>query len=1154
MSGRRLAAGLLALCVGVAAAAAADVALALRVPTDSPQLRALADAWRGRWSELRTAIAGTDPQRRRGAARLAGGAGAPPAELLAALLATGDVEAQRLGLSALREVDALPPGELLRLGDAGLACLLLGRQTADPFATPAVATRVSAWLRDPATCVPAAELCCARGSAAGCGQALLAALAVEDETVVGAAHAALCVLTRTQRSRAVYAGHHDLLVKDWRDALAAAPAVRSEPSPELAALVADLPAAAALGDLLGRGPAALAAVEHAMEGAEKPRRRELAVAARLLARDVSPALWRSLGADGFEGMDDPKPRARLAALARAAEAVRTAKDGPGLLHLLSYADDRDPLVRASAFDRLVRLSDQRREFTGDAGQSLDWEMGDGGLFPPGRTLHRLRRSLAAGAADEQISALQFIASLSAGDLGADVAALLLSPSAVVVDTALETLAHLGSTDQAEALLRLAQDASQPVSRRVRVLGMLDRPSYSFDGQRGVSAELLASLERLAAGQPPAVALAARKAWIGLGQDQDRRRAALTTMLADPAQRAAALTLIHEKFATDAAGDPPLAALVVPHVRAEDPALASLAAESLLRSLDERKLAAKVPGWFDDAARADLARLDRADGRRLALALRLGLVERPRALELGKTLPPDGRSTLARALLVGRDPLAALGEVAELMGDEPADGILSHAALRAAKTALLLQRPLLEELGRVGALDVIPTETSSSDRSGRTHTRTLLLEDGRTLVFEAASAADDDEEAAFDFGADDERLWTLAKAPEPLADAAGAAALAAALDRLRLAEGQQAEREVLLAIAVGRPLPASAEAALADEPGAWRLLASRDPALRARLVDQVNAKPPSIWTLRRLIRRGEPDLLPAVAKVLVAERETYLIGPLLGHLASLPPATVSPHLPDLLANPLVARHESLAPLLAAAPLPVRCLPTLVRTHPGAAATFAAFTREEAEAIAPALLELDEAAVLGGANLMRAARASAPASFDPVLRALVERGDARAAAWLRTGLPLAAGMGDLYDRALEATDPDVWLVGAAKALKEGRLDASAFVARVGAIPPSAQAKAALVATRYLDGKLAAEGAGLARIVATCPAKALPSWIALLPPDPAIGTALAARAGEATTAGLIGIALDARLRADRARWQPVVQVVVAGAHGRLDHLMPR
>jgi hypothetical protein len=337
--------------------------------------------------------------------------------------------------------------------------------------------------------------------------------------------------------------------------------------------------------------------------------------------------------------------------------------------------------------------------------------------------------------------------------------------------------------------------------------------------------------------------------------------------------------------------------------------------------------------------------------------------------------------------------------------------------------------------------------------------------------------------------------------------------------------------------------------------AWKLLSGRDPALRTRLVAQLNAKPPYTYALTNLLRPGDPDLLQVVITALAKERQEHATTPLSTYLASLPAALVAPHLPTLLANPLVARDSRLAQLLSGAPLPIACLAPLALNHPAATVTFVAFTAAEAEALSPTLTALGDDQVLAAANLLRQARAAAPEHFDPVLRRLVERGDAKAAAWLRTGLPLSAGMGELYDRALEAADPDVWLVGAAKALKEERLTARDFILRVAAMPPVAQGKAVLVATRYLaGGKLDGEAEHLAKVVATCPAKSLSAWIALLPAEPAVGAALAARARDPGTAGMMGFALDARLRTDRARWQPMLDEVIAAAKGRLDYLKPR
>ena len=1168
-----------AAAVSAGASAAADpggLDQALQLAADDPALRALAQAWQGRAATLMAVLKDKDADRRRAAARLLGagvGTGLTGADLLEALAACSDGEAQRLGVRGLR-LDQVAPESLLGLGDPALVCRLLARHPrAEAIDQDEVAARLRAWLVVPATAGPAAALVAERGSAATWGPVLVRVIAgvphrrhdqEGDDPVVVAAHHALAVLTRTQRDLAVYAGHYDLLAKDWRDQLAAETPATGPVDSGLAISIASLPDdPAAIDAVLAAGPSALPALDAAMAAADRTRRRVLAGIARLAARAVSPALYHELGPAGFDDMDAEDPADRRRALARAAGVVGRLHDSPGLRHLLSYVDDADPGVRAAALDLLVRLSDDHDKFAGGT-----WNYADGGLFPPACRAY-LRRELRQGSRDEQVAAMQLLASMEAGELAEDVAAELVSPVPMVVDTAVETLGHLNDRSQLPQLVRLAGDSTQPAPRRVTALGVIARAAGNDnDGNPRQGARMLTELGKIEDGSDPTVQAAAaeaRFAWSPAAQ----RRAQAATLLAAPATRMVALRLLAKKpLASEANGNSPppvldiLSDLARPYLFADDPATATLAAKTLLAGIAAARDA--QAGLFTADDRKNLAAWCHAHPgvfpEHLAIAAELAALPADELAALAAGMPPGPGTTRAWTSMISGapDPSAALTAAARAQGDAPAtvphalvgpllDRIL-HAAVRSPR--------LLAEIASSAAFRLFENTNDNTNQGAdgtMVETKTVDLGGGVTLVFtgtQSPSASPPEGMAS-----DSRFTWTLTSKPPPGAPAdATISAWNDGLRSLRLEPDDARDRDLLICLLTPGALPAQTLAAtVAKRTGWWQVVAARDPAARAVMIAGLSAQLPDIWELVNLIVNGNPDLVPAVLKALGGENQDWAIQSFMPYLVSLDRNALLPHLDELLAIPgLVADSHFPALLAHVGPVPLAVALTMLRTDHPPLVAIAPYAVSDLPVLQGALAALDAPTVFARLGYLRRLRDAAPTVFDRALPALIRSGDAKTAAWLRTGLPLAAGMRAPYLAAESSADPELWLVGAALALREQRMAPAAFLAHVVLLPPDRLPHAGLVASRYLGGRLTGQAPALAAILARCPRDGLAAWLSILPPDPGLAKPLADLAAVPANTEVLDQAFT-RLADQDSAWQPLVQAVARAADHRLDDLLP-
>jgi hypothetical protein len=1129
---------LVACLLAAACVTAADPAEALRLPASGPELAAAAQGWDA--EALLGLLADADPARRRGAARLAAALPVPADRLLTALLASPDREVRRLGASGLRGA-AVALADLARFPDADvLAALVSEHPNEDPLAEASLTTVVEGWLADPARAQQAARLITSRGSAARWSGPLLKALEHANPAVVAAAHDALQALTRSQRSLDAYAGDRRLLAQDWRDLLAARPSV-GRPDAELMALVAELPAAEALAALLARGPVALAAIESAQAGASHARQRELEPAARLLAHGVPPQLYAALGAAAFADLDHADPAKRTACLRHLVGEIRSRADAAGLGLLICALDDGDSTVRATALDQLVRLSDEAKRFR------RPWRIGTESLFQSEHTVRRLRRSLRDGAPDEQIAALLLCGSLEAKDLADDVLPLVLSPRDDVVGTALETLKGLEpGGKQIAVLARLCADQTLPAARRIAAAGVLGKilQGGSYDSSKpNPGAAALAPLIRLVNDPEPRIATAAVKALAEGRAKGPVLRNALDRLV----QRGlldAALGIADER------DEPEVIALLVDRVLAAstDADRAALAlAEGLSGWSDSRR-----KGITTATAKPGLRSLVTVAGQpgQTALARALGLITTEVALPrlVGEAEIRDR----ALAVLASRvSTIGELGAVAEAARDAPAGNSRARRAIQTRALALAARAP--DRIAVVVAeahslLDIANTDSSSRDGA---NTRTLTLRDGSILHLEAPLQAD---RKSWD---NDDLPWRLVGTPPGGGpDAAGLLALATLVAALPVSDDERADRDLAVAWLSGRePAPALAARWQHDE-GLCRLCAAAWPAFHEALVGCIVAdmKPgeASLWRLRSWLRLDPARLAPPAVQLLLAEESLsdYEAKPVLRAIAGLPPERIAELLPSILSKPALAKLAGelitkSGPLALPAALALAEGPGL-----GEQQTLLPLAAEAGEPIAARLAAWTSAEILARAASARRLRSAGSAPFDAALGRLIAQSDPAAAAWLRSGIPAEAGLLDAYRQAEGSTVPELALVGSAFALKEGRLDPAAFLARVAAWPSPVQADAAAAARRYCEGKWEGLAGPTADLVRRLGARALGAWIAVLPANPTVVAALAERAADPATADALGGALAQRQARDAA-WKAAVPAIAAGAQGRLDWL---
>ena len=1117
---------------------------------------------------LRVALADPDPLMQRAAARLLATGILPPADLLTALVACPDAEARRLGAAGLLSMKAskdssapLPVADLLRLGDASVVAPLLIMHP-DPWAGGVARSAVMQWLKDPLTCAQAAGVLMAKADAATWGTDLVTLIEAPatTEPVIAASHAVLERLTRTQRSRDAYAGSRDLLAKDWRDTLAAREEQPTKPDAEVLVLIAEAPAPAAIEKLLERGPAALPALEQSMASATKARRKILQPIARLVARGVSPGVWKTLGDEGLADLDASEVRARIACLRAIAGAVRTGHDQAGLLHLVRWLDDADSGVRASALDLLVRLSDSKSDF------GNEWELGERKLFPPTQTTWRLRRSLRDGGHDERLAALLFVSSLRASDLADDVVTMVIDADSVVAEAALDALGHLSISEKHLPMLtRLAGDTALTTTQRVlactRIAGVNSDNDVSYVNGKLVQKKANPALQKTAESlQPllndpvPAVANAAAKTLLKIDTSAAGRKK-LYALLTSSGRASLLKDTLHSEMDTS------LLLSLLPQLTPDSDSAQALA-QGLIGAIANT-------GYGSDKGRtrAALQRPVSARAARPTASLPeriLGLVYGVGRNDMiaGFSALPDNRKQTTWTVLVDNLPL----HVADWLALVPIATTLSPED----------RARLVRQAWRIAALDPkVLTAMVNSDHVSLVHpisnetrndVKTLQLDGATTVVFTSAkepsakepSANTSDAQATFEIATEalDEdsegKHWRL-KVPLSAMPEAEKLAMRSALKDLTLADDEHVNRDILIAI-FGGP-PPQLRANWKDELEEWAVLTTVHPDLRPLLTAGLNAADPkdlNDWTLRPLLVPGNPDLLPAIAARWGAA-DDYQRRNSSTWMQTLPTEALRPHLLALVSTDTGRdASQTMAIIRRAAPV---SLPVALRLLSGGKLTVAVESFTDAAGVATLTAALDAltpAAILAQGNGLTALRTAGPAPFDAALATLCAKPTRTAAAWLRSGLPLQHLGREPYEAAYRSTEPHLWVVGAALHLKDGSLSPGDFLAKLPTLPPTALADALSAVQRRLADRLADQGPALAAILLVAPAGDVAAWLELCPADSAITTAVKTRLDAGVPVAIIAPVLASKLRSDRATWEAPIRDLDTATKGQLKVLL--
>lgn len=1144
----------LAALTGLSAATSEDLSVVLRLPSDSAALRTLAISWQERSEELLRRLTDTDPAQRRSAARLLGHMAQPPAiaVLWAALRATGDEDCFRLCLPAIeRQLAELPPAEVLHAATPALAChLLVQHPTA--MIDAAVRQQLQTWLATPATAVAAGEVIIARGEVATWGNALIKNLQSADPLVVATAHRCLEVLTRTQRRLDLYAGHSDLLATDWQDVLSRSGQTGTAPDAAIITQIEALPNESALLALLPYGRRALPAMDAALTTADAARRRELQPVARLLARDVSTTLWLELGSSGLENIDAEDSRARVESLEHIAATVLAHKDAPGLRCVFSFASDRDGRVRTACYNRLLRLSDAGKEF-GNV-----FHLDAAGTLWPESVLPALRHSLREGGADEQISAIQVAGMLKAAALQDAVGALTLSPHAAVVDTAMDTMVRLNA-DSVALFSRIARDPSQPLARRVRAIGQMVEKAEDVRYSDTAGLPYTAVAKELAASTTdnPTLNRLARRLQILSSSTADERLKLLRQELSgEDEDRLTAVRLIGEVFVSKDEYRILFAPLVVPLLFDAVPTIAEAASTCLLKAQGEADGEAEQKKWgtfFDEPTRTRLNAMasqdENVNASLLALAFYLDLLDRPTLVRHAGTRREHEAELLWRAV-IDRSPsmLPVLVELAETGADKRPDDVPAYYLLNKIGTDVAMTPAVFPLVLKYGVFGVLGSSGSSSSYgNGGKLTKSFPLGAGGKLTVVGTRPVHSPGADTNPFMDDDDPnvVWAV-QGTAPLLPEAESQALTKQLANLAVTQDYQEKLQLYRAMLGVGDLPEPTEHLVEQNRGWVNLASLAHPEWRPAVATVLNGmKAPSSWTLRSFLVAGNPDLLPAALASIASDTDEWSLRPFASWLISLSDDALRPHLAVLQSNPALLLIEGMQERLGTlGPVPVQAVIGMLIAGKSGITAVAPFGPEAIPELTKAFQTLGAHDIASRVSLLRLLRASGPEAFDAVLAKRLTIGGGIEAAWLRTGIPAAAGMAERYELAWTSPAPQLWLAGGAYKLREGTLAVADFLVRLKDLPRSFQADAVLIIERYAGNALTDQVEALTSIVRSCPSDVLPEWIALLPADPDIEAALLERIKATATARLLVIPLALRQVHGGAAWQALVQRLTAAA----------
>lgn len=1134
--------------------------------------------------------------RRRGAARILAAAKLPLADLVFLAVAQKDTELPRLLLSRVHadELAVFPVSDVLQLKNPTLICMVWSRYPAQHALftkknLPLMQKTLRRWLSDPASCIPAAQCIAGRGTVSDWAPLLIEVLAkAKDQTVIHACNDALQILCGVQRALAPYAGHVDMLAEDWQDTLAEQRRVQPEhpQADHIRALLERLPAKDALLEVLPFGPQALPILEELMAHRGRARRQELSSAARLLNRWISPLLYAH-AADVLTTMDADEYQQRSQALHSAVESVRSHKDAQGLMHILTYSDDADARVRTRCFDFLTRLADNEDDFT------KEWELGDAdALFNEQATAWRIRRSLRnRGSAasrgqqeaqndDECIAVLQFIGTLKADVFKNDLHDILISRSSVVQDTVLDVFAQLDmEAEDARILMRVVIDPLESATRRARILNILaDKYSSIATGLEmkqvrelvGVSDRLIsrAALELLAASSKYA-------------DDADTDLLSLFTknLTAGKDRFQQTLELIQQRE------KPAEAALLIPYITSPDKDVRISVSRALWSMRDEKTVRARIftelsrkaaiqhidipdaPGSASPTVWQDISEQLTADDASYAYMHALAFVcglenyQQWSAAYTQYTASERQYMLMALAQRAGTDAQMLeqlMQRTAELQTAQDLDEQVLSSILSTLYAAIGHQEHLLLQLLAMDKIRAfIPYRSSSTSGNMRSIQR---RSDNKKIIFQKKGTQ-----------------WTLSPAAQKMTVSQQQVdAIITFLGTLQLSDQQKQKYQLVMAVCqrqydLSDKLLQDTWRSYSD---LWYVLSQqqkeelhkqgqkegspKEKTIRERLLAQMAThKGLHRWDIEDFLIDGQADMLPIVIGLLQAEESSYTVRKYVKYLKTLSDADLQQHLSLLVTSQHTSLHSLINRLLKAKKeLPIELVLVLLQTgHNFTTQSIQSYTDEvSAQSVGVFINELPAKKIVRLAKYLRMLRNANTQIFDQQLSPLLAAGDRRSAAWLRTGIPLQAGMKDAYVQALNSQQADMWMVGAAFALKQGTMTLGEFLPAIPALPTDIQIQAVAVAKRY-GAKVLPEKSiqsAVRHILSQASRKSLLYWLALAEPDTELAEVLSRRVSDQNIARGLAPQLAKRLQTNAQVWLPLVRRIASAAHGQLDYIL--
>jgi hypothetical protein len=1156
-----------------------ELSEALQYSSGSPELRAFAQQYREKSDELFAALQTNDTTIARAAGVIVGELGKDlPVRgdvLLSTLVRCHDALARRSALRALgSRLDQVNPVDILALNaPEDILFIFLQHPDMALLQNEKISASCTTWLSD----IRYSELTCSliaqRGEVATWGNVIVQKIeaasknsawsADEKQQLITVLHQLLCTMTATQRGLSSYVGYYDLLVSDWNDTLAEKKALPpSVTDPVISRAIARLPDdEKAVLQLLIKGTRALSALEADMAKSDKTRRKALASTARLLVRMVSPDIYSAVGMETLRQMDAESVQERLQALQKISAVVLEKRDSAGLLHLIGWLDDAHPAVRTAAFDRLLRLSDEKKEFTGS------WNYEANGFFPPEQVRWRLRRSLRQGTYEEQVSAMQFISSIEAKELASDVEGLLLSPSPMVVDTVIETLGHLKVEKQSGILVSLIMDEKQPVTRRVKLLAQVLEKAESNSSDSSWQAERIKwykNAKQLSTSDGTLFSVKMKLLFLLSASASERETILNELTRGDEAKINVAFDIIEKTIERDYSYR--LAGKAASYVtwlkpflyQHEKPSIARRAGEivsaglndsdqkknvlALFSSRDEKK---RLTEWVSSSAEPypghvllayDMQLMNDADMLQYFLRHEFSQLSHPWYAYVKKQ----------------GDPLTLVQQVKQLQEKWPQEkDDIAYSALNQFGKLIAWWPQVLPSVVKIGnyrLLDISNNAQQDYDYANNLRSVRISIESPQKkkveLLGKQVIAEDND---------DDYFAWELVGDIPNVIEPDAIKQFTTLLQSISLTnEDHRKKRNLLLAL-IGDVVPDPKTLPEIDYGSdEWQILAIKFPQLRSYIVNYFSdLKKTSAYTAKEFLMSGNPDMLTVALAWIKKADDEYDVRRFLPYLLSLDSSLIEPHLDILLSSPASQTTLMKSLVKKIGRIPWTTALEVIRSENAIEGKISAYDQAALPEVQAQIKKIEPDIILRQSASLRQFRDINPSVFDVALRAAASEHTDQAAAWLRSGLPMVAGMKDLYEQALLSQHDEVWLVGAAIALKQSKLTAQEFMRRVEIIDPAALQNAAAVAEKYLKKELAQFATACEKIIERCPTECLTKWLKIVPPSTGLARVLAQRVADPAVADAVGFVLLERARNDASNWDPLMETIIAGAQGKLNFL---